>query len=106
MFRSSTWMVTVMTVVFWMVTTASPAFTSPPSAMVQEMTVPSMGAVALRASTAAWASLSRSWAAVSCSSRLSEPMVSRASPAATRAWLSRRLLTSGPPALVASFRLS
>ena len=69
MFRSSTWMVTVMTVVFWMVTTASPAFTSPPSAMVQEMTVPSMGAVALRASTAAWASLSRSWAAVSCSSR-------------------------------------
>ena len=106
MFRSSTWIVTVMTVVFWMVTTASPDFTSPPSAMVQEIMVPSMGAVALRASTAAWASFSRSRAAVSCSSRLSEPMVSRACPADTRAWLCKLLLTSGPPALVVSFRLS
>ena len=48
MFRSSTVMLTSMVVVLEMMITVSPLLTSAPSARVQVVTVPSMGATALK----------------------------------------------------------
>ena len=46
-------MLTTIVVVLEMVTTASPAFTSPPSTRVQETMEPSMGATAFKAAISA-----------------------------------------------------
>ena len=92
MFRSSTVMVTSMVVLLEMMMTVSPLFTSCPSTRLQEVTVPSMGAVAWKLARALTASSSFFWAWSSCSclarisvSRVEEPRVRMASPADTLA---------------------
>ena len=77
MFRSSTVMVTSMVVVLEMMTTVSPLFTSAPSERVQEVTVPSIGATALKSARALEASSSAVWASSisDCLARMSESMV-------------------------------
>ena len=85
-------MVTSMVVLLEMMMTVSPLFTSAPGERVQVMTVPSMGATALKSARAFWA-VSRVRTASSSSSCLariwesmvSEAMVSRAVPAETLA---------------------
>ena len=81
-----------MLVLLEMVMTVSPLLTSAPGVRVQEVTVPSMGAVALKLARAFWASVSLVVAssisfclARMSESMVSEPMVSRASPAETLA---------------------
>ena len=92
MFRSSTVMSTSMVVLLEIITAVSPLFTSCPTWRFMEVTVPSMGETALKLARAFWASASLVWASSSsfCLERMSrsmvsEPMVSRASPAETLA---------------------
>ena len=92
MLRSSTVMFTSMVVLLEMTSTVSPLFTSAPSVRVQVMTVPSMGATALKLARPFSASASFCWASVMafclsriCWSMVSEPMVSSTSPAETLA---------------------
>ena len=90
--RSSTVMVTSIVVELEMMITVSPLLTSAPTVRVQAVTVPSMGATALKLARVFWAS-SNAFCAVAISSCLaliwsfsvSEPRVSRVCPAVTLA---------------------
>ena len=102
-----------MVVVLEMVMTVSPLLTSAPSVRVQVVTMPSMGAVALKLLSAFWASVSFSMAssisfclARMSESMVSEPITSRTSPAFTLAYRSRLSVSRGPSDSVTIFRVS